>query len=117
MIGVAVLGATGSIGRSALDVIARHPERFRVVALTAYRDLDRLEAQCLQFRPELAVLADPSAALALNRRLAGRLPDTRVLGGGAAVVAAAELPGVDYVVAAIVGAGRLTPGPRSSESW
>lgn len=109
MIKVTILGATGSIGRSTLDVIARHSKRFRVVALTAYRDLDRLEAQCLQFRPELAVLADPSAALVLNRRLAGKLPGTRVMGGAAAVVAAAELPNADYVMAAIVGAAGLLP--------
>lgn len=109
MIGVTVLGATGSIGRSTLDVIARHPNKFKVIALTAHRDLDRLEAQCMQFRPELAVLADPNAALSLNRRLAGKLPETRVLGGGAAVITAAELPNVNYVMAAIVGAAGLLP--------
>jgi 1-deoxy-D-xylulose-5-phosphate reductoisomerase len=109
MIGVSVLGATGSIGVSTLDVCARHPQRFRVVALTAHRDVDRLEAQCLEFRPELAVLADGDAALDLSRRLAGRLPGTRVLGGPAGLVAAAELPGADYVMAAIVGAAGLLP--------
>jgi 1-deoxy-D-xylulose-5-phosphate reductoisomerase len=109
MIGVAVLGATGSIGVSTLDVLARHPEHFRVVALTAHRDLERLEAQCLEFRPELAVMADPDAASRLSRRLAGRLPGTRVLGGPEGLVAAAELPSADYVMAAIVGAAGLLP--------
>jgi len=109
MIGVAVLGATGSIGLSTLDVLARHPERFRVVALTAHRDVDRLEAQCLEHRPELAVLADPDAAVALARRLRGRLPGTQVLGGPEGLVVAAELPAASYVMAAIVGAAGLLP--------
>jgi 1-deoxy-D-xylulose-5-phosphate reductoisomerase len=109
MIGVSILGSTGSIGRSTLDVLALHPKRFKVVALTAHRDLDRLEAQCLKFHPELAVLADPSAALALSRKLAGKLPDTRVMGGAAALITAAELPTADYVMAAIVGATGLLP--------
>ncbi|KOR30278.1 1-deoxy-D-xylulose 5-phosphate reductoisomerase [Achromatium sp. WMS2] len=109
MIGVAVLGSTGSIGKSTLDVIAHNSKRFKVVALTARRDLDRLEAQCLQFKPELAVLADPTAALSLKRRLADKLPDTTVLGGMTSVVAAAELPSAKYVMGAIVGAAGLLP--------
>ncbi len=109
MIGVAVLGATGSIGRATLEVLKLHPERFKVIALTAHRDIDRLEAQCLEFEPELAVLSDPSAALMLNRKIATKLPNTKVLGGKAALVTAAELPNVDYVMAAIVGAAGLLP--------
>ena len=58
MIGVSVLGSTGSIGLSTLDVLARHPDRYRVAGLTANRDVARMEAQCLQFRPELAVMDD-----------------------------------------------------------
>ncbi len=109
MKGVSVLGATGSIGVSTLDVVARHPDRFQVVALTAHRDVDRLEAQCLQFQPELAVMADVAAARQLRSRLAGRLPRTRVLGGAAALCEAAALDGADYVMAAIVGAAGLLP--------
>jgi len=89
--------------------LARHPEHFRVVALTAHRNVDRLEAQCLEFRPELAVLADPDAALVLARRLRSRLPGTQVLGGPEGLVTAAELPSADYVMAAIVGAAGLLP--------
>ncbi|MDH5594940.1 MAG: 1-deoxy-D-xylulose-5-phosphate reductoisomerase, partial [Gammaproteobacteria bacterium] len=62
MIGVTVLGATGSIGVSTLDVIARHPDRFRVVALTANTQVDRMYEQCLSFKPEFAVMADDNAA-------------------------------------------------------
>ena len=78
MIGVSILGSTGSIGLSTLDVLARHPERFRAVALTANRDVERMLAQCLQYRPELAVMADAAAAADLERRLGQRVPGTRV---------------------------------------
>ncbi len=80
-IGVCVLGATGSVGLSTLDVLARHPERFRVVALTANRDVERMQVQCLQFRPELAVMADAAAAADLEGRLRGKVPGTRVASG------------------------------------
>ncbi len=109
MIGVSVLGSTGSIGVSTLDVLARHPDRFKVAALTANRDLDGMERQCLRFRPELAVMADPAAALALEERLRGRLPGTRVAAGNDGLCEAAAMSGADYVMAAIVGAAGLLP--------
>ena len=104
-----MLGATGSIGDSALDVILRHPDRFAVVALTAQRQWEELAELCRRHRPEVAALSDPDAARALARALAGQGLPTRVLAGEAGLVEAAALPGVDTVVAAIVGAAGLRP--------
>jgi 1-deoxy-D-xylulose-5-phosphate reductoisomerase len=109
MIGVTVLGSTGSIGRSTLDVLARHPGRFRAVALTANRDVDGLAAQCLGVRPDYAVMADSAAAAALRDRLAGAGLPTRVLHGARGLCEVCELPEVAYVMAAIVGAAGLMP--------
>jgi len=104
-----VLGATGSIGDSALDVIARHPDRFVVAALTAHRQWEALAELCRRHRPEVAALSDPDAAQALARALAGQGLPTRVLAGEAGLVEAAALAGADTVVAAIVGAAGLRP--------
>jgi 1-deoxy-D-xylulose-5-phosphate reductoisomerase len=104
---VSVLGATGSIGDSALDVIARHPDRFTVTALTAHRQWEKLAELCLQHRPQLAALTDPAAARLLQRALAGRGLPTRVLAGDEGQVAAASLAESDTVIAAIVGAAGL----------
>ncbi len=109
MNGVCILGATGSIGVSTLDVIARAPDRYRVVALTANSEVDRLFAQCLAHRPELAVMAEPAAAAALERRLRAVGSETRVAAGVDGLTLAATLPGVDQVMAAIVGAAGLMP--------
>ncbi|UCC56376.1 MAG: 1-deoxy-D-xylulose-5-phosphate reductoisomerase [Gammaproteobacteria bacterium] len=107
--GITILGATGSIGISTLDVVSRHPDRFRVVALTAHRDVETLAAQCRQFLPRYAVMADPAAAEQLEHRLRDAVPDVRVLAGIDALVEMAGLPEVDYVMAAIVGAAGLLP--------
>ena len=107
--GVAVLGSTGSIGVSTLDVLARHPDRYRVVALAAHRDVERMTAQCLAFRPALAAMADPAAAEALARALRDQAPEVEVVGGPEAVVQAAEHPDAAQVMAAIVGAAGLLP--------
>ncbi len=109
MIGVTVLGSTGSIGVSTLDVLARHPHRYRVVALTAHRDWRRMTEQCLAFRPELAVMVDPQAAAELERTLAAAGVSTRVAAGAAALEEAAALPEVASVMAAIVGGAGLPP--------
>ncbi len=106
--GVAILGATGSIGTSTLDVIARHPSRYRAVALSAWRDVDGMEALCRRFRPRLAAMADDDAAAALRARLLD-LDDVEVLAGQAGTVAVAEAPAADTVVAGIVGAAGLAP--------
>jgi 1-deoxy-D-xylulose-5-phosphate reductoisomerase len=104
-----VLGATGSIGASTLDVVARHPDRFEVVALTGHNQVELLAAQCRQFRPAYAVVGSAAAA----RQLSGLLKDaglrTEVLHGADALVQVAGLPEADAVMAAIVGAAGLPP--------
>lgn len=104
-----VLGATGSIGRSTLDVVARHPDRFRVLALTAGSRADELFGQILQHRPRVAVLVDEKAADDLRNRLRAAGSDCEVLAGAAALSTVAALPEADAVMAAIVGAAGLAP--------
>jgi 1-deoxy-D-xylulose-5-phosphate reductoisomerase len=104
---IAVLGATGSIGRSTLDVIARHPDRFRVVALTASSQVDELAVLCARHGAAYACIADESLAPALKRRLAECGAAATVLPGAPGLVTAATLPEVDCVMAAIVGAAGL----------
>jgi 1-deoxy-D-xylulose-5-phosphate reductoisomerase len=107
--GITVLGATGSIGVNTLDVVARHPERFRVEALTANTSVDRLAEQCLRFRPRYAAMVDADAAQQLADRLRQSAPEVQVLHGTAGLVQLAGLDEVDYVMAAIVGAAGLLP--------
>jgi 1-deoxy-D-xylulose-5-phosphate reductoisomerase len=102
---IAILGATGSIGASTLDVIARHPSRFRVAALTANRQVDELAELCRRHRPDAVCVADASQAPRLRERLAGA--GCRILAGEEGLVEIASLPGVDCVMAAIVGAAGL----------
>src|SRR5690348_3283031 len=99
-----LLGATGSIGDSTLDVVARHPERFVVAALAAHRNHEKLLTLCRRFRPRVAALADADAARALSRALATESIPTRVVAGADGLVEVATLPDVDTVLAAIVGA-------------
>jgi 1-deoxy-D-xylulose-5-phosphate reductoisomerase len=104
---VAVLGSTGSIGVSTLDVLGRHPDRFTVEVLAAANNDARLLEQCLQHRPRVAVLQSAAAAarLAAGLRSAGATTEVQV--GAAALEACAALPSVDAVMAAIVGAAGL----------
>jgi len=104
---IAVLGATGSIGASTLDVIARHPERFRVTALTANRKVDELADLCRRHRPRYVCVADTSRVARLRERLASAGVACTILAGDEGVVEAASLPEVDCVMAAIVGAAGL----------
>jgi 1-deoxy-D-xylulose-5-phosphate reductoisomerase len=106
---VSLLGATGSIGDSTLEVILQHPERFEVVALAAHRQWEKLAILCRRHRPRLAALLDADAARQLERALAGQGLPTQVLAGEAGLVAAAALPEADTVLAAIVGAAGLAP--------
>ncbi len=104
-----ILGSTGSIGTSTLDVVARHPERFEVVGLSAQQRVDELAAQCLQWRPRWAVLPDEARARVLREALRAQGVRTQVLSGAAALCEMAADPEVDSVMAAIVGAAGLPP--------
>ena len=104
---LAVLGATGSIGASTLDVVARHPDKYRVGVLAAHRSVDALTELCARFRPELAVIADAACERELRERLHARGVASRVEAGPHALVEAASGAHCDTVVAAIVGAAGL----------
>jgi 1-deoxy-D-xylulose-5-phosphate reductoisomerase len=106
---LAVLGSTGSIGKSTLDVVARHPDRYRVTALTANSQHELLFEQCKVFQPRYAVLLDAAAAEQLQARIAASGLPTEVLCGVAALERVSSLPEVDAVMAAIVGAAGLRP--------
>lgn len=108
-IGVVILGSTGSIGVNTLDVLARHPDRFRVVALTAHRNVEGLFGQCLTHQPQVAVMADPVAAEQLHDRLRVAGQQVEVLAGATGLERVAALPEAGYVMAAIVGATGLLP--------
>jgi 1-deoxy-D-xylulose-5-phosphate reductoisomerase len=106
---LAILGATGSIGASTLDVVGRHPERFEVFALTANGRSDELEALCLRWQPRFAALGDAAAANELQRRLRLQGLATAVLSGESALCELAAHDEVTTVMAAIVGAAGLAP--------
>ncbi|HEV6967917.1 1-deoxy-D-xylulose-5-phosphate reductoisomerase [Roseateles sp.] len=106
---VCVLGSTGSIGVNTLDVIARHPERYEVVALSAMSRVDELLAQCLQWQPRLAVMPGREAAARLRERLREAGSRTEVLDGADKLAEISAHPDVDTVMAAIVGAAGLAP--------
>ncbi|MGC2457192.1 MAG: 1-deoxy-D-xylulose-5-phosphate reductoisomerase [Gallionellaceae bacterium] len=106
---LAVLGSTGSIGVSTLDVVSRHPDRYRITALTAHCRDDVLFEQCKRFQPRHAVLLDKDAADRLARNVAAAGLATEVLNGIEALEQVASLPDVDAVMAAIVGAAGLRP--------
>jgi len=105
---IAVLGSTGSIGANTLDVIARHPDRFEVFALSASSQVDLMLQQCLQFRPAFAVMAQEDAGRALAARIESSGLATHVLWGAAALDTIAGHEQVDTVMAAIVGAAGLS---------
>ena len=102
-----VLGSTGSVGANTLDVVERHPDRFRVLALTAHGKADVLFDQCLRHRPRYAVLADADAAENLARRARDSGLETEVLHGHEGLELVAALPETDTVMAAIVGIAGL----------
>ncbi|HEY3858250.1 MAG TPA: 1-deoxy-D-xylulose-5-phosphate reductoisomerase [Gammaproteobacteria bacterium] len=107
MIGVAVLGSTGSVGVNTLDVVAHHRDKFRITALTANRDVDGLFKQCLEHQPALAVMVDEKAGLRLAALVKDSGLTTLVRTGSKALLEAAALPEARYVMAAIVGAAGL----------
>lgn len=103
-----ILGATGSIGESTLAVVRLHPERYKVHALTAHRQVEKLAEQCLEFKPEIAVVGSAEAASSLRHRLSAQGLKTEVMWGPDALIAAASGE-TDTVMAAIVGAAGLAP--------
>lgn len=106
---ITILGATGSIGVSTLDVIARHPDRYAIYGLTAYSRVEELAAQCERFRPKVAVVGSADAAQRLRALLTARGVRTEVDYGDDALCAVASAPECDAVMAAIVGAAGLAP--------
>lgn len=102
-----ILGSTGSIGESTLDVVSRHPEKFRVFALAGHRQVDKLAAQCKQFRPEYAVIGDAGHAAELEKKLKQEGISTQVLYGSQALIDVASADEVSGVMCAIVGAAGL----------
>jgi len=113
---ITILGSTGSIGQNTLDVVSRHQDKYRIVALTANTDVDALEQQCLQWRPEFAVMSDQTCAQQLFDRLKARGQDTQVLAGIEGLKQVSSLEQVDTVVAGIVGAAGLQPTLSAAES-
>jgi 1-deoxy-D-xylulose-5-phosphate reductoisomerase len=104
-----ILGATGSIGVSTLDVVARHPDRYRIFALTGQTRIDVLAEQCAQFHPEVAVVVEADAAAHLQKLIRDRGLKTNVVYGEQALCEVASAEACDTVMAAIVGAAGLGP--------
>ncbi len=113
---VAILGSTGSIGVNTLDVIRAHPDRFKVVALTAAKQIERLAEQCIEFKPTIAVVADAEGASKLTQLLQAKKITTQVLYGPEALVSAITESGCDTVMAAIVGAAGLVPALAAAQA-
>lgn len=104
---IAILGSTGSIGVSTLEIVAAHPDKFRVLALSGAKNLELLARQIRQFRPRIAAVADPADLPRLKELVSGQ--QVELVGGSEGLCAAATAPGTRMVVAAIVGAAGLVP--------
>ncbi len=109
MTGITILGSTGSIGLSTLDVMSRHRDLFEPVALTANTNVEELLRQCLEWRPKYAVMADPDSASRLRDGLRREAPGIRIMSGPEGLQEVAGCAETDYVMAAIVGAAGLLP--------
>ena len=108
MKGICILGATGSIGVSTLDVVARHPDKYKVIALTANTNIDTLYEQCIQHKPEYVVVVNDAKAEQFKQKIvATPISDIKVLSGAKALETVSTLDTVDSVMAAIVGAAGL----------
>lgn len=115
--GITILGATGSIGVSTLDVLSRHPDHYHVVALTANTNVEKMAQQCLEVIPNYAVMANENSAEQLEAKLKGTPAEiVSILSGTTALEYVASLDNVDYVMAAIVGAAGLVPTLAAAEA-
>lgn len=113
---ITILGSTGSIGVNTLDVIRAHPSRFKVVALTAGKQIERLAQQCAEFQPLIAVVSDADGAAHLSKLLLEKQVSTQVLYGPQALITAVTESNCDTVMAAIVGAAGLVPTLAAAKS-
>ena len=117
MKGICILGATGSIGVSTLDVVARHPDLYKAIALTANKNIDLLYEQCLIHHPEYVVVVDENNALAFAEKLKNTIiSDIKVLTGAQSLEFVATLDSVQSVMAAIVGAAGLLPSLAAAKA-
>jgi 1-deoxy-D-xylulose-5-phosphate reductoisomerase len=114
--GICILGATGTIGVNTLDVIARHPNNYHVVALSANKNVEKLAQQCLTVKPQYAVMVNANSAEQLEGNLKAAGSETKVLSGKQALEEISVLPEVDYVMAAIVGAAGLLPNLAAAKA-
>lgn len=115
-VGITILGSTGTIGVNTLDVIAQQADHYRVIALTANSNVDKMLKQCLQYHPQYAVMVEEQAAEQLSIALKSQAPDIKVLSGSQALETVAQLEQVDYVMAAIVGAAGLLPNLAAAKA-
>ena len=113
---ITILGSTGSIGKSTLNVLSRHTDQYRVKALTANTDVDTMAQQCRQWHPQFAVMCNETAAQQLEEVLKQQGSNTQVLSGVQGLCQVASLDDVDTVVAGIVGAAGLLPGLAAAEA-
>ncbi|MFM6921530.1 MAG: 1-deoxy-D-xylulose-5-phosphate reductoisomerase, partial [Polynucleobacter victoriensis] len=113
---ICVLGSTGSIGVNTLQVVRAHPQLFKIAALTAHSNVEVLAQQCIEFKPELAVVGSANAAQTLQNLLRAANIKTDVQYGPEALVSASTLASVDTVMAAIVGAAGLKPAMAAAKA-
>jgi 1-deoxy-D-xylulose-5-phosphate reductoisomerase len=106
---ITILGSTGSVGKNALDIVSTYRSLFKVVALTAGKNVDLFEEQIKSFSPEIVAVADETAARELRRRIEGNRPSLKILSGHDGVAEAASYEGSEFVLSAIVGAAGLIP--------
>ena len=113
---VTVLGSTGSVGKNTLDVLARHPSRYEVFALTANTQVDEMLAQCIRFKPQVAVMADSQAAAVLAQKIKDNKLNVQVDTAQAAIDNVASCSQTDVVMASIVGAAGLAPSLAAAKA-
>ena len=114
--GITILGSTGSIGVSTLDVISRHKDSYEIIALTANSNVEKMLQQCLQYQPQYAVMVNEQAAEQLSNALKDKAAETTVLSGAKSLEEVSQLEQVDYVMAAIVGAAGLLPNLAAAKA-